>query len=111
MDSVTITKTFLNVSFGTMESGQQWSSVTVMDSDPQVKRDPSGNNFVGSHVVKINIIGPDGKPDLLLATKIGNAAQGLFLKPITLICTMETTKSGIAFKCVGVDLPANVKSS
>ncbi|EHR42673.1 hypothetical protein [Alishewanella jeotgali] len=111
MDSVTITKTFLNVSFGQMDSGQQWSSVTVMDSDPQVKRDPGGNNFVGSHVAKINIVGPDGKPDLLLATKIGNAAQGLFLKPITLICTMETTKSGIAFKCVGVELPANLKTA
>lgn len=104
-ETVQMTKTFMNVSYGWMDSGAVWASVTVADTQPQIKRDPSGNNFVGTHVVKINLVKADGTPNTDLARQIADTGKAIFGSPIVLHCTMETAKSGINFKCIGVSYP------
>jgi len=104
-ETVQMTKTFMNVSYGWMEGGNVWASVTVADTQPQFKRDPQGNNFVGTHVVKINLVNSDGTPNTDLAKQIADTGKAIFGSPIILHCTMETSRSGINFKCIGVSYP------
>lgn len=113
-ETIQMTKTFMNVSYGWMDDGGTWASVTVADTQPQSKRDTAGNNFVGTHVVKINLINADGKPNTELARQIADTGKAIFGRPIVLNCIMETAKSGMNFKCISVsypDMPEAVKKA
>lgn len=108
-ETIQMTKTFINVSYGTMDDGGTWASVTVADTQPQYKRNPQGNNFVGTHVIKINLINSDGTPNTELGRQIADTGKAIFGAPITLNCLMETAKAGMSFKCIGVSYPTLVE--
>jgi hypothetical protein len=108
-ETVQITKTFINTSYGWMDDGGTWASITVADIQPQYKRNPTGNNFVGTHVTKINCVNPDGSPNTELARQVADTGKAIFGKAITLHCLMETGKSGMNFKCIGVSYPEFVE--